>query len=73
MELITNIAQRTHAENAQLKKNNTDLKSKFEQQETQREFLVKELVLQKKDNTKMQTEISSFKKELKSLEKAREE
>ena len=54
LELITNIAQRTETENRELCKKNSSLKSKFEKQETDREYLVKQLVLQKKDNSKLQ-------------------
>ena len=53
LELITNIAQRTEAENRELCKKNTQLKDKFTKQENDREYLVKQLVLQKKDNTKL--------------------
>lgn len=45
LELITNIAQRTEAENRELCKHNAGLKSKFEKQETDREYLVLQLVL----------------------------
>ena len=41
LELITNIAQRTETENRELCKKNSNLKSKFEKQETDREYLVK--------------------------------
>ena len=41
LELITNIAQRTETENRELCKKNSSLKSKFEKQETDREYLVK--------------------------------
>lgn len=50
LELITNIAQRTEAENRELVKKNSQLKAKFEKQENDREFLVKDLVLQKREN-----------------------
>ena len=73
LELITNIAQRTETENRDLQRKNKGLKSKFEKQETTRELLVKSLVLQKKENKKMQQEIQAYKKELVELEKAREE
>ena len=73
LELITNIAQRTEAENRELQKKNSQLKSKFQKQENDREYLVKQLVLQKKENTKVQQEIAKFKKEVKAQEKAREE
>jgi len=53
LELITNIAQRTETENRDLSKRNSNLKSKFEKQETDREFMVKQLVLQKKENAKI--------------------
>lgn len=62
LELITNIAQRTETENRELCKKNSNLKTKFEKQETDREYLVKQLVIQKKDNAKLQQEISQFKK-----------
>jgi len=54
LELITNIAQRTEAENRELVKKNSQLKAKFEKQENDREFLVKDLVLQKRENQKLQ-------------------
>ena len=73
LELITNIAQRIEEENRELNKNNTSLRAKFNKQETDREYLVKQLVLQKKENKKIRQEISKYKQELAELEKARED
>ena len=73
LELITNIAQRTETENRELKKKNSSLRTKFEKQETDREYLVKQLVLQKKENEKIKQEVANHKKTLKAQEKAREE
>ena len=65
LELITNIAQRTETENRELKKKNSSLRTKFEKQETDREYLVKQLVLQKKENEKLKQEVANHKKTLK--------
>jgi hypothetical protein len=50
LELITNIAQRIDSENRALRKKNIELKSDYKVQQTEREKLVKQLVLQKKEN-----------------------
>jgi len=47
--LITNIAQRINDENRNLRKKNEELKSQY----NDRELLVKQLVLQKKENEKI--------------------
>jgi len=60
LELITNIAQRIDEENRGLSKKNTELKAEFRAQENDRELLVKQLVLQKKENEKMKDEIKKF-------------
>jgi hypothetical protein len=51
--LITNIAQRINDENRNLRKKNEELKSQYKAQENDRELLVKQLVLQKKENKKI--------------------
>jgi hypothetical protein len=48
LELITNIAQRIDNENRSLIKKNAQLRAEFKAQEDNREFSVKQLVLQKK-------------------------
>lgn len=53
LELITNIAQRIDNENRALIKKNSSLKSDFRSQENEREMLVKQLVIQKKENQKL--------------------
>ena len=53
LELITNIAERTQAENRELSIRNSKLKSEFERQERDREQLVLELVMKKKQNAKI--------------------
>lgn len=65
LELITNIAQRIDNENRALKKNNASLKSDFKTQENEREMLVKQLVIQKKENQKLKDDVKSFKQTLK--------
>ncbi len=51
--MITNIAQRINDENRNLRKKNEELKSQYKAQENDRELLVKQLVLQKKENKKI--------------------
>ena len=48
-----------------MKKKNSSLRTKFEKQETDREYLVKQLVLQKKENEKLKQEVANNKKTLK--------
>ena len=50
LELITNIAQRIDGENRNLRKKNSELKADYRAQQAEREKLVKQLVLQKKEN-----------------------
>lgn len=57
LELITNIAQRIDNENRDLRKKNRELKSEYKAQVNDRELLVKQLVLQKKENEKTVDEI----------------
>lgn len=60
LELITNIAQRIDNENRSLMKKNSELKSEYKAQENDREILVKQLVMQKKENAKIQEEIELY-------------
>lgn len=60
LELITNIAQRIDNENRALRKKNRELKSEYRAQCNDRELLVKNLVLQKKENEKMTEEIGDM-------------
>lgn len=53
LELITNIAQMIDNENRTLMKKNKELKGEFQAQENDREILVKQLVMQKKENQKI--------------------
>ena len=62
LELITSMAQRIDNENRQLIRKNGELKQNFNQQEEDREKLVRELVEQKAKNKTMQTEIEEFKR-----------
>ena len=73
LELITNIAQRIDNENRALTKKNAQLKSDFKAQENEREMLVKQLVIQKKDNQKIRDEITTLKGTLKDQEAAKKE
>jgi hypothetical protein len=57
LELITNIAQRIDNENRDLRKKNRELKTEYKAQVNDRELLVKQLVLQKKENEKSLEEI----------------
>lgn len=61
LELITSMAQRIDNENRSLIKKNSELKQNFNQQEEDREKLVRELVEQKAKNKTMQQEIEEFK------------
>ncbi len=60
LELITNIAQRIDNENRALMKKNQELKSEYKAQENDRELLVKQLVMQKKENAKIREEIEFY-------------
>ena len=60
LELITNIAQRIDNENRDLVKKNQKLKSDLRAQENDRELLVKQLVMQKKENSKVKEEIDFY-------------
>ena len=61
LELITSIAQRIDNENRLLIKKNTELKQQYKTQENDRELLVRQLVMQKKENQKYKEEIDDFK------------
>lgn len=61
LELITQIAQRIDNENRLLIKKNAELKQEFKAQERERELLVRQLVLQKKENQRFDEEIEQFK------------
>lgn len=60
LELITSIAQRIDNENRQLRKENRELKSEYKAQVNDRELLVKNLVLKKKENEKVREEIAEM-------------
>ncbi len=60
LELITNIAQRIDNENRALMKKNQELKGEYRAQENDRELLVKQLVMQKKENAKIREEIEFY-------------
>ena len=62
LELITSMAQRIDNENRQLIRKNGELKQNFNQQEEDREKLVRELVEQKAKNKTMLTEIEDMKR-----------
>ena len=64
LELITNIAQRIDNENRDLRKKNRELKSEYKAQVNDRELLVKQLVLQKKENEKSQDEIEEMERKI---------
>lgn len=57
LELITNIAQRIDNENRALMSKNQDLRNKYKAQENDRELLLKQLVMLKKENAKIKEEI----------------
>ncbi len=73
LELITNIAQRINDENRTLRKKNEELKSQYKAQENDRELLVKQLVLQKKENLKIIEDIKVNKAFLEKAENDRDE
>lgn len=60
LELITNIAQRIDNENRLLIKKNAEYKQEFKTQENDRELLVRQLVMQKKENQKYKEELEEF-------------
>lgn len=60
LELITSIAQRIDNENRVLIKKNMELRQEFKAQENERELLVRQLVMQKKENLKYKDEIEEF-------------
>lgn len=62
LELITQIAQRIDGENRLLIKKNAELKHEFKAQENNRELLVRQLVMQKKENEKYKEEAAEFRK-----------
>lgn len=60
LELITNIAQRIDNENRTLLKKNQELRNEYRAQENDRELLVKQLVMQKKENQKAREDIEFY-------------
>lgn len=60
LEIITNIAQRIENENRTLMKKNSELKKEYQNQENDRELLLKQLVMLKKENGKIKEEISNL-------------
>ena len=60
LDLITNIAQRIDGENHVLRSKNAELKTQFKEQQIEREKLVKQLVMQKKENQKIAEQIKDF-------------
>ena len=61
LDVITDIAQKLDTENRLLIKKNAELKQEYKAQENDRELLVRQLVMQKKENTKYKDDISEFK------------
>lgn len=68
LELITNIAQRIDNENRLLIKKNAEYKQEFKTQENDRELLVRQLVMQKKENQKYKEELEEFARIIKEKE-----
>ena len=62
LEVITNIAQRIENENRALMKKNSELKKEYQSQENDRELLLKQLVMLKKENGKIKEEIDYYNK-----------
>lgn len=60
LDLITNIAQRIDSENNELRKKNAMWKTKYKEQQIEREKLVKQLVMQKKENQKLYDGIKDY-------------
>lgn len=73
LELITSIAQRIDNENRLLIKRNAELKADFKAQENDRELLVRQLVMQKKENAKLKDEMAEFKKIIKDKQQDEEQ
>lgn len=62
LETITNVAQRIENENRTLMKKNSELKKEYQSQENDKELLLKQLVMLKKENSKVKEEIDFYKK-----------
>ncbi|CAI2367547.1 unnamed protein product [Moneuplotes crassus] len=62
LEVITNIAQRIENENRTLMKKNSELRKEYQNQENDRELLLKQLVMLKKENGKIKEEIDYYDK-----------
>lgn len=73
LDLITNIAQRIDGENHHLREKNATLKANYKEQQIEREKLVKQLVLQKKENQKLSDGIKEYQVELQKAEADRDE
>lgn len=71
LELITSIAQRIDNENRLLIKKNAELLQEYKAQENDRSLLVRQLVMQKKENQKYKEEMEEFENIIN--EKARDE
>lgn len=73
LDLITELAQRFDNENRLLIKKNGELRQEFKSQENDRELLVRQLVMQKKENQKYKQEIDEFKRFINSNENKEEQ
>ena len=60
LEVITTIAQRIENENRTLVKKNSELKKEYRNQENDRELLLKQLVMLKKENGKVKEEVDYY-------------
>jgi hypothetical protein len=62
LETITNVAQRIENENRTLMKKNSELKKEYQSQENDKELLLKQLVMLKKENSKIKEEVDFYNK-----------
>ncbi|CAI2368013.1 unnamed protein product [Moneuplotes crassus] len=60
LEYIASIAQKIQDENVSLVKKNSELKKQYQHQENDRELLLKQLVMLKKENSQMKQEINYY-------------
>lgn len=73
LETITNVAQRIENENRALMKKNSELKKEYQSQENDKELLLKQLVMLKKENSKIKEEIDFYNKIIEEKEPGEED
>lgn len=73
LEWIKNIAHKIDEENKTLMKKYSSLKSEFEIQERDKEMLLKELLMKKKENAALRAQVEQYEKLLNEVSKEMEE